>query len=114
MIKEMAVTSHDTFHLKFSPRPPHKARCEITNLDMCGFPLQGEKFLLCVCIFLSLYISMGSGHSKMPCANSGTGMLLNKPYLGTILKQTDLVSSFFPLYGSLASCLHYLNTEANK
>ena len=57
---------------------------------------------------------MDSGHSKMSCASSGTGMLLNKPYLGTVLKQIDLVSFFFPLYGSLASCLHYLNTEASK
>ena len=43
---------------------------------------------------------MDSDHSKMPCASSGTGMLLTKPYLGTVLKQIDLVSFFFPLYGS--------------
>ena len=49
----------------------------------------------------------------MPRGSSGTGMLLNKPYLGTVLKQIDLVS-FFPLNGSLGSCLHYLNTEASK
>ena len=54
---------------------------------------------------------MDSGHSKMPCASSGTGMLLTKPYLGTVSKQIDLVSLFFPLYGSLVSCLHHLNTE---
>ena len=57
---------------------------------------------------------MDSGHSKMTCASSGTGMVLNKPYLGTVLKQNDLVSLFFPLYGSLATCFHYLNTEASK
>ena len=57
---------------------------------------------------------MDSSHSKILCASSGTGMLLKKPYLGTILKQIDLVSFFFPLYGSLPSCLHYLNAEASK
>ena len=43
------------------------------------------------------YISMDSGHSKIPCGSSGTGMLLNKQYLGTVLKQIDLISFFFPL-----------------
>ena len=57
---------------------------------------------------------MDSGQSKMPCASSGTGMLLTKPHLGIVLKQIDLVSIFFPLYGSLASCSHYLITEASK
>ena len=38
---------------------------------------------------------MDSGHSKMPCAISGTGILLNKPYLGNVLKQIDLVSINF-------------------
>ena len=65
-------------------------------------------------VYLCFYIYMDSSHSKMPCASSRTGMLLNKPYLGTVLKQIDLVLFFFPLYGSLASCLHYLNTEASK
>ena len=67
-----------------------------------------------VSFFIYTYISMVSGHSKMPRARSGTGMLLNKTYLGTVLKQIDLVSLSFPLYGSLGSCLHYLNTEASK
>ena len=31
----------------------------------------------------------------------------------SVSKQIDFVS-FFPLYGSLASCLHHLNTEASK
>ena len=57
---------------------------------------------------------MDSGHSKMPCASSGTGMLLTKPYLGTVSKQIDLVSFFFLLYGSLRRYLHYLNSEASK
>ena len=61
-----------------------------------------------------MYIPMDSGHSKMSCASSVTGMLLNKPFLGTVLKKIDLVSFFFPLYGSLRHCLHYLNTEASK
>ena len=39
---------------------------------------------------------MDSGHSKMPCASSGTGML-SKPYQGIALKQIDLVSFFFSL-----------------
>ena len=55
---------------------------------------------------------MDSGHSKMSCASSGTGMLLNKPYLGTVLKQIDLVSCSFPLYGSLASCLRPRSDDA--
>ena len=61
-----------------------------------------------------MYISIGYGYSKMPCASLGTDMLLNKLYLGTVLKQIDLISFFFPLYGFLTSCLHYLNTEASK
>ena len=69
-------------------------------------------------VYLSFYIYihtyMDSGHLKMPCASSGTGMLLTEPYLGTVLKEINLVSLFFPLYGSLASCLHHLNTEASK
>ena len=36
----------------------------------------------------------------MPCASLGTGMLLTKPYLGTVLKQIDLVSFFLPLFVS--------------
>ena len=60
-----------------------------------------------------MYIFVDYADSKMPCASSGTGMLLTKPYLGTVLKQIDLVS-FFPLYGSLRRYLHYLNTEASK
>ena len=40
-------------------------------------------------------MSMYSGHSKMPCANSGIGMLLTKPYLGTVLKQIDFVSLLY-------------------
>ena len=31
-----------------------------------------------------MYIFMDSRHSSMPCANSGTGMLLTKPYLGYV------------------------------
>ena len=31
-----------------------------------------------------------------PCETSGTDMLLTKPYLGTVFKQIDLVSFFFP------------------
>ena len=65
-------------------------------------------------IYIYMYISMDSSHSKILCASSGTGMLLTKPYLGTVLKQFDLVLCFFPLYGSLASCLHYLNGVASK
>ena len=57
---------------------------------------------------------MDSGHSKMPCASSATGILLTKPYVGTALKQIDLLSFFFPLYGSLRHSLHYLNTETSK
>ena len=57
---------------------------------------------------------MDSSHSKMLCASLGTGMFFTKPYLGTILKQIDLVSFFFPSYGSLRHCLHYLNIEDCK
>ena len=57
---------------------------------------------------------MDFSRSKMSCASSGTGMLSTKLYLGTVLKQIDLAPFFFPSYGSLASCLHYLNTEASK
>ena len=57
---------------------------------------------------------MDSGHSKLLCASSGDGILLAKPYLGIVLTQIDLVSFFFPLYGSLRCYLNYLNTEASK
>ena len=32
----------------------------------------------------------------------------------SVLKQIDLISFFFPLYGSLRRYLHHLNTEASK
>ena len=44
-------------------------------------------------MYIYMNISMDSGQSRMPCGSSGTGMLLTKPYLGTVLKQIDLVSS---------------------
>ena len=75
---------------------------------------EGKKFSHSLSMFLFDYISMDFGHSRTPCDCLGTGMLLNKQYLGTVLKQIDLVSFFFLLHGSLASCLHYLNTEASK
>ena len=34
--------------------------------------------------------------------------------LRSVLKQIDLVLFYLPLYGSLASCLLHLNTEASK
>ena len=34
--------------------------------------------------------------------------------LRSVLKEIDWSCSFFPLYGSLASRLHHLNTEASK
>ena len=68
-------------------------------------------------MYVCMYLFMDSGHSRMPSASSGTGMLLTKPYLGyfrSVSKHVDLVSFFFLLYGSLASCLHHLNTETSK
>ena len=44
-----------------------------------------------VCFYIYIYISTDSGHSKIPCASLGTGMLLSKPYLCTIFKQIDLI-----------------------
>ena len=64
-----------------------------------------------------IYISMDSTHSRMPCASSGTGMLLTKSYLGYLgpyWSKTTWSRPFFPLYGSLRRCLHHLNTEASK
>ena len=55
-----------------------------------------------MCMYVYMNMSMDSG-PKMPCASSGTGMLLTKPFLGTVLKQIDLVWFFLPLCGSLAS-----------
>ena len=94
-----------------SPRPPRKERCEGNNLDMRGVLLHAwclERKIfyiylfiyMYVCIYIYRYISMDSGHSKMPYASSGTGMLLTEPFLGTVLKQIDLVSLFFPLCAS--------------
>ena len=60
---------------------------------------------------------MDSAHSRMPCASSGIGMLLTKSnlgYLGPYWSISIWSRFFFPLYGSLKSCLHYLKTEASK
>ena len=65
-------------------------------------------------IYIYIYIYGSQSLKNAVCKLGGTGMLLNKPYLGTVSKQMYLVSFFFPLYGSLASCLRYLNTEASK
>ena len=49
-------------------------------------------------INIDRYISMDSSHSRRPCTNSGTGMLLIKHYLGyldPVFKQINLVSFFF-------------------
>ena len=46
---------------------------------------KGEKFSHSLCRYIYIYcryLSKDSGHSRMPCAISGTGMLLTKPYLG--------------------------------
>ena len=40
---------------------------------------------------------MGSGHSKMPCASSGTGMLLNKPYIKYRIESNRFGLVIFPL-----------------
>ena len=73
-----------------SPLPPREARCEGINHDVRGVLLHawwlGRK-IFALCIYVSIYISMDSGNSKMPCASSGTGILLNKLYLGTVLQQ---------------------------
>ena len=61
-----------------------------------------------------VYISTESSHSKMPCASSGTAILLNKPYFSAALKEIDLVSFIFPLYASLSRCLDYLDSESSK
>ena len=44
----------------------------------------------------SKYIFMDSGHSRMPCASSGTGMLLTKPYLGPYWSKSIWSRPFSP------------------
>ena len=60
----------------------HHAECSarvLISMFVGSFYMHGdyeEKFSHSVSIFIYVYISMDSSHSRRPCASSGTGMLL--------------------------------------
>ena len=61
-----------------------------------------EKFYVYLYIYIYIYIYIyrylftNSGHSRMPCASSGTGILLTEPYLDPYWSKSIWSRSFFP------------------